>query len=147
MDSGDALRQLAIEVRAFLAPHWREWHAKWGPPNPQTPSQWTCSRSAAFLAFALEQAGSPAWVASGRPGIDLQAPPSGFFAGDHWEDHAWVVCGDRIIDITADQFGEAEVVIADLSDARYRAGQDAETTLPLTTRGSLAVEELKGLWS
>lgn len=101
-------------------------------------------RSATFLAYALENAGFAARVASGRPA----ASPNtfGFWTGDRWEDHAWVVCGDYIIDITADQFGLPEVMTVPASDRRYRAGHSAETTLALTQNGLRAVQALKTLW-
>jgi len=43
----------------------------------------------------------------------------GFYSGARWEGHAWVISGEIIVDITADQFGGDPVVITSVSDARY----------------------------
>ena len=56
------------------------------------------------------------------------------------------MCGGHIVDITADQFGQAPVLISGASDQRYRPGCNESTTLRLTASGMSAVEKLKGLW-
>ena len=50
------------------------------------------------------------------------------------------------MDITGDQFGGPEVIVTHLSDARYRPGRDAGTSLALSGKGEKAVEDLKRLW-
>jgi hypothetical protein len=140
-----SLQALAGEVRAFLEPHWQAWHAEWGPPPPTTPSQWTCSRSSAFLRFALDRAGIAARVQSGRPSTETGAR-FGFRRGEGWYDHAWVLAGEWIVDITGDQFGEADIIVTKAPDARYQPGRDADTILPLSGRAEQAVERLQQLW-
>lgn len=138
-----AIEAIARDVRAFLEPHWRVWHTEWGPPFPETASQWTCSRSSSLLAFALNRAGFPAYVQSGRPSAGREF---GFYGMGEWHDHAWVVVDDRIIDITKDQFAESDVAITPVSDPAYRAGTDPDTRLTLSRKGEDAVERLKHLW-
>ena len=142
--SASAIEPVARDVRAFLEPHWQAWHVEWGPPAPVTASQWTCGRSSAFLCFALNNAGIPAQVQSGRPSTDRGG--FGFHAADQWQDHAWVVAGEWIVDITNDQFGALGAVITPISDARYRSGLDAGTQLALSSKGAQAVERLTELW-
>jgi len=49
----------------------------------------------------------------------------GYYSGLRWHGHAWVVVtGNTIVDITADQFGCAPVVITTVDDARYVASVD-----------------------
>jgi hypothetical protein len=131
----------------FLQPHWERWHREWGPPFPNVASQWTCTRSAAFLAFALKEDGLAAFFTSGRPGSNaVDGDGCGFRTADRWEGHAWVICGRHIVDITADQFGQAPVLISGASDQRYRSGCNESTTLRLTTNGMNEVEKVRALW-
>ena len=147
MREAGAIWEVAIEVRRFLEPHWGAWHEDWGPPSPQILSQWTCTRSAAFLAFALEAAGFQAAVQSGRSRADPFADEGyGIRIADRWEDHAWVLCRKQVIDITTDQFGAPPVQILPASEQRYRPGDDAETRLALTANGTGAVRCLKAIW-
>ncbi|MFK3964755.1 hypothetical protein ACI2KT_14255 [Ensifer adhaerens] len=48
--------------------------------------------------------------------------PFGFNCGKSWQSHAWVECGDFIVDITADQFGAPPVLVVDRTDNRYNKG-------------------------
>src|SRR5947209_6460067 len=128
-----ALQQVTEQVRAFLEQHWTLWHDAWGPPLPDPLSRWTCIRSAAFLAVVLKDNGLPARTASGRSTSEgFPDQGYGFRTPDGWQDHAWVLCADHILDVTADQFGEPRVLITGKRDARYRSGIDALTTLRLT---------------
>jgi len=139
--------QIALEARAFLMPRWLEWHAQWGPPHPATPSQWTCVRSSAFMAAVLTDAGLPARLQSGVPDpprADYQA--FGFRSGDCWHSHAWASCRGLIVDVTGDQFGEAEITVTADEDGRYRAGSEAATTLRLSPSAALAVDQLILEW-
>ncbi|WP_234803925.1 hypothetical protein [Ensifer adhaerens] len=64
------------------------------------------------------------WV-SGTPRSAPTGPeigPFGFFCGKSWQSHAWVECGDFIVDITADQFGASPVLVVDSTDNRYNKG-------------------------
>ncbi|MBK0024510.1 hypothetical protein IAE29_24935 [Ochrobactrum sp. S46] len=66
--------------------------------------------------------GHPAEWASGTPYAgkgSLSGAARGFYTGMQWEGHAWVVSGDIVIDITADQFGCDPIVITTVFDTRY----------------------------
>ncbi|MQP68677.1 hypothetical protein GE253_25590 [Niveispirillum sp. SYP-B3756] len=111
--------------RAFLEPVWPSWHAERGQ-TPPVLSAWTCSRSSLFLQRVLiEDFGIAAAWMTGCPfdehGV---AFPAGFHSADGWLGHSWIVAGDLIVDITADQFGLAPVTVVSASDSRYRASED-----------------------
>lgn len=117
------LERIAGEVRAFLEPHWAEWHRKAGSPEGQhSLSEGTCGRSSRFMVEVLREAGLKARMAFGCPiGCDC-----GFCAPQGTRGHAWVVVRDpaRIVDITADQFGDAPVIVTGMDDPRYHEGHD-----------------------
>lgn len=118
------LLRLASAARAYLEPVWRTWHQAAGRPIPAPPSTHTCGRSSLFLRNILRAEGHPAEWTNGiaRPSeSEADRGPFGFFAGRRWENHAWVVSGGLIIDITADQFGAAPVIVTPLADRRYSA--------------------------
>ncbi|MGO4620947.1 hypothetical protein AB4Z34_11225 [Ensifer sp. 2YAB10] len=115
-----------------MEPIWLEWHRAWGGDLPALPSQWTCGRSSLFLVRALSTEGFDVVWASGTPRADPNEPeigPFGFFHEGSWQSHAWVECGDFIVDITADQFGAPPVLVVDRTDTRYNRG-DRDTALP-----------------
>jgi hypothetical protein len=147
--TSDAARIAAIAgaAREFLLPRWRRWHCQWGPPEPATLSQWTCLRSSAFLCLVLGEAGIAARVESGVP--DPAAPADdgcGYWSEGPWVSHGWVAGTGFIADITSDQFGGPPVVVTAELDVRYRAGRSPATTLSITERGALAIEELAHEW-
>lgn len=126
------IRNLAAAARRFMEPIWLEWHSVRNGEAPITPSQWTCGRTSLFLARALTSEGFAASVASGAPRPSPDGPelgPFGFFTQTGWQGHAWVECDTFIIDVTADQFGAAPVLISDRHDRRYGKG-DRDTALP-----------------
>lgn len=117
------LEAIAREVRGFLEPHWADWHRKSGSPEGRrTLSEGTCGRSSRFLVEVLRAAGFEARMAFGSP-VECDC---GFHSAQGWKGHGWVVveAPARIIDITADQFGDAPVVVALPGDPRYREGHD-----------------------
>jgi len=134
-DVGRMLLTVATAARAFLLSRWRGWHQAWGPPAPNTLSQWTCVRSSLLLARALERQGFPATLQSGHLSTD-----------DGWVSHAWVEAAGLIIDITADQFGHAPVVITAAHDPAYRKGAGEADRLTPTLAGIAAVEEIWPSW-
>jgi hypothetical protein len=124
----------ARAVRAFLEPVWPEWHRAWGGDRPDVPSRWTCGRTSLFLQQVLaDDTGLEATWASGTPRHGPDQPeigPFGFFTGDRWESHAWVeVERTWIVDLTADQFGAAPIIVTTIADPRYGKG-DGDTALP-----------------
>lgn len=109
--SHQRLLVLAARVRAFLEPVWVEWHRARGGNLPVPLSRFTCGRSSLFLKRVLES-DAESWHA--RPQGHF-----GFHTGNEWSSHAWVECGDLIIDITADQFGDAPIIVTEAPDPRY----------------------------
>lgn len=107
------------------------------------PSQWTCVRSSLLLAKALERRGVRAVLRSGQP---LDGEDNGLLAGDGWVSHAWVEAAGFVIDITADQFGQAPVVVIPIGDATYRRAEDEAHQLAPTRAGLAAVDEIWPLW-
>ena len=124
--------ELAVSARSFIEPFWHKWHAARGSDKPDVASKHTCGRTSLFLVKALEQDDIAARWVSGVPRLTEHGPdlgPYGFFTGNRWESHAWVLSSAWIIDITADQFGADPVTVAPCDDERYRAG-DRDTALP-----------------
>jgi len=120
-------------VRDFLEPVWEQWHFE-SNSKPICASQNTCGRSSLFLKRVLEERGIKAeWQ-------------TGFFVvnGEH-KSHSWVKTNHNIIDLTADQFGEAEILIADSNDPRYVLGTDR--ALPeFKAKRKQQVEKIWPLW-
>lgn len=126
------MHRLALSARAFLEPVWIRWHEARDQHVPLVLSTNTCGRSSLFLRDVLRHEGYAARWVNGVPRPAEDAPcfgPYGFFAGQRWESHAWVVCEGQIIDITADQFGAEPVIVTSLSDSRYSAGPE-DTAYP-----------------
>lgn len=144
-----AIRNLAVAARQFMEPIWPEWHSHRSGDAPLTPSQWTCGRTSLFLSRALNARGFSASWASGTPRLSPDGPelgPFGFFSETGWQSHAWVQCGDIIIDITADQFGAPPVLITDRQDLRYRKSAH-DTALPeFILARERAVDEIWPRW-
>lgn len=141
-----ALLLIAGTVREFLLPHWLRWHDQWGPPAPACASQWTCVRSSLFLARALNKCGLDASFESGRPSSDGDHADVGVMTAEGWVSHAWVVIGNSLIDITADQFGAEPIIVTSISDPAYRRGDRTGTRLTPTSAGLSAVENLWQIW-
>jgi len=118
-----AVTQLAYEVRAFLEPQWERWHQKSGSPEGRrTMSEGTCGRSSRFLYAVLKAEGFDAEMAFGSP-VECDC---GYNSPEGWKGHCWIEVRDPacLIDLTADQFGAAAVIVTSLDDPRYIRGQD-----------------------
>ncbi|KQW39747.1 MULTISPECIES: hypothetical protein [unclassified Ensifer] len=144
-----AIRNLATAAHLFVEPIWLEWNSAWNGDAPVTPSQWTCGRTSLFLSRALAAEGFEASWASGTPRLSSSGPELGdfgFLSDAGWQSHAWVECGNVIVDITADQFGAPPVHIVDRYDRRYSKG-DRDTALPEFIRAcQRAVDEIWPRW-
>ncbi len=143
------LLAIATTARMFLLPHWSRWHQLWGPPLPTAASQWTCVRSSVFLMRAFHRCGIEARLQSGQP--PMKAPgiageDCGLFTADGWMGHAWVEANGCVIDITADQFGDAPVIVAPASDPKYRPARDEAYRLTPTGNGMAAIDEIWPSW-
>lgn len=115
----------ANTIRQFLEPRWLAAHQSWGDiPDPL--SRFMCRYSSIFLATLLREQDEAPWsIVGGRPPQPLDATVAatvGMFACDGtWNDHCWVTGRGLILDLTADQFGHAPVIVTPCSDPRYRA--------------------------
>ena len=148
-DMRQSLFAVATTVRTFLRPHWHSWHKAWGPPAPITSSQWTCLRSSLLLARAIEQLQVSAALRSGQPVEEANGETSrgyGLLTVAGWVSHAWVEAAGLVIDITADQFGYAPVVVTSIDDYTYRCAEDQAGQLTPTRAGLAAVEEIWPSW-
>ena len=131
-------------VRQFLIPHGREWRLPTSSRGEPL-SSGTCGRSSLLLTRVLqnELALDARW-ACGSPGEDGTSP-HGYFDGSGWRGHAWVIVGQRIVDVTADQFGDPPVVVTSASDARYAEGPDLALAEHKASR-IVTAERLFSLW-
>lgn len=137
---------LAGAARRCIAPVWPAWHAGWGGSLPSPQSRYTCVRTSLFIMRLLADRGIAGTLRSGVPdGGERGAPvgPFGFHADGSWHGHAWVEAGGCIVDITADQFGDAPVIVVPVPDPRYAAGEGC-TALPPPGRN--ATEAVAAIW-
>ncbi|CUH65374.1 hypothetical protein TG4357_01828 [Thalassovita gelatinovora] len=135
------LADLVGRVRRFLEPRWSEWHLHEGSPALRTPSQGTCGRSSLFLCQVLQQHGIVAGFAAGDP----TEGQKGFHTAQGWKGHAWVEAENKILDVTADQFGLPPVVITGTDDPRYGRGTDTSEPEFIARRQRM-VRELMTDW-
>ncbi|WP_457581312.1 hypothetical protein [Ensifer canadensis] len=106
-------------------------------------------RTSLFLSRALTAGGFEASWASGTPRLSPTGPELGdfgFLSETGWQSHAWVECGNVIVDITAHQFGAPPVLITDRHDRRYGKG-NGDTALPeFILARQRAVDEIWPRW-
>ncbi|MGU3314554.1 hypothetical protein ACLBWH_03315 [Sphingomonas sp. M6A6_1c] len=143
------LLAFATTARTFLVPHWHQWHEQWGPPMPVTASQWTCVRSNLFLTRVLDRYGIAAVLRSGQPrnrNTGIIDACYGLFVADCWESHAWIEADGFIVDVTADQFGAAPVIVTAAGDGAYRAADDDAHLLPPTPAAHAAIDDIWPIW-
>lgn len=137
---------IAGAARAFMEPVWADWHRDGGGNCPPIPSQSTCGRTALFLQRALVEDGFCAHWANGIPRASEEGPqlgPFGFFDGASWRSHCWVKAEGWIVDITADQFGAAPVIVVPVTDPRYGERTfDAASPEHISRR----IRQVDGLW-
>jgi hypothetical protein len=135
----DALERIAGDVRRFLEGVWPEWHRLRGRPLPDPLSLGTCQTSSLFLATALRKHGFEARVEQGND----PARDEGYFHDGVWHGHAWVSCGDWIVDVSADQFGRPPVSFAPLDDPGYGRGTDTAYESAKRQRAALVASALE----
>ena len=102
-------------------------------------------RSSLFLVQAIERRGGRAVLRSGNPDHALGSH-YGLLTSDGWASHAWVEADGLVIDITADQFGYAPVVVTSSQDPGYRPAEDEALLLKATPAGIAAVKEIWASW-
>lgn len=121
------LQTFVEEVRAFLEPHWIKAHESWADePAPYPPSKFMCRYSCLFLKQVLQENGYGEWeIFLGRPDREKNGTAEGVYGFKStegaWHDHAWLVKGDILIDITADQFSDMPVKVIAACTVSYKA--------------------------
>lgn len=141
----DEIQNIALTARQFIEPVWHHWHQSRCRTVPNPTSRYTCGRTSLFLRDVLRHEGHHAEWMSGTPYARGSGAPDaacGFYSGTRWEGHAWVISGDTIIDITADQFGGDPVLITSVSDTRYVGSMDLADPDAIKARR----EAVAGLW-
>lgn len=81
-----------------------------------------------------------------RSGRSLDGENYGLLTAGGWESHAWVEADGFVIDVTADQFGHAPIVVLHSPDPAYRPARDEPHRLAVTPAGHAAVEEIWPSW-
>lgn len=107
-------------------------------------------RQIEHLPYSLATAiGVDATYQSGRPvSVAPNEPISavGTLTASGWVSHAWVEAEGCLIDITADQFGQAPVILSLIDNPAYRKGDRTECQLSPTPAGVAAVDEIWPAW-
>ena len=124
------MQESLIKYRAFLKTVWLLSHQEWGAVPPVL-STHMCRYTCLFLQKRLRQDhGLAAKIVTGRPAEDSNGTSQGKFGFQdrqgNWHDHSWLVIDDQIIDLTADQFEEDEIIVTSVSDKRYRPSLDQQ---------------------
>lgn len=117
----EKLTQYASDTRAFLETVWPRWHKARGI-QPSINSTGTCGRSSLFLqkVYLEELAINSNWVTGGA---NCGLAHSGYYDGADWNNHSWLeIENTHIVDITADQFGEAPILVLPITDPRFQKG-------------------------
>lgn len=127
MSEENSLKFFLQDIRRFLEPVWITTHKSWGDaPVPDPPSKYMCRYSCLFLQHLLRRHVFGQWrIELGRPpSPDLNGTQQGNFgyhAKNGWHDHAWLVRDGVILDITADQYGDAPIIISSITSSKYNA--------------------------
>jgi hypothetical protein len=113
------------KVRTFLEPHWVKAHEEWQDiPVPCPPSKYMCRYSCLFLKKVLKDNHYGEWqIVLGRPSIETEGTAEGKYGYKSpvgsWHDHAWLIQGDLLLDITADQFQGNAIYLGDKNHSKY----------------------------
>jgi len=70
----------------------------------------------------------------------------GFFDGQVWRSHSWVVCNGLIVDIKTDQFGVPTVITPSVHDRRYRESNVDPASDVWQVKRDMAASEAMVLW-
>lgn len=97
-------------------------------------------RSSFLLFRTLNERGVCAALRSGRP---VDGGGSGLLTATGWQSHAWIEAGGHIVDITADQFGHAPVIVVPSDHPAYRHAADPGRQL---ASSRAAVDAVAALW-
>jgi hypothetical protein len=116
----NALYDQLVLARNALEGYWSAWAVERNRPDAASGAT-MCRFTAAFLVLVL------GWrwrVVGGAP--NYPGEPTGFFDGKAWHAHYWVTDGERIVDLTANQFGAVPLIVTSADDERYRENYSYE---------------------
>ena len=141
-----------FQHRHFLETIWHETHSEWKPEeNPEIISTYMCRYTCIFLKEIIKREyGIIPEIKSGRPeAVELNGTPQGKYGykdnAGNWHDHSWLLIENKIIDLTADQFGGNEVILTDVSNENYNPSLDQkvfdESFEKLSVKASTWVEK------
>lgn len=111
-------------LRDFLVSRWISWGSERGKPVTAA-GKGMCRFTSAFLTLALGQdwkfsGGYPEVYLAGKGWVD-NPNGGGFRLGQTWVAHHWVTNGTMIVDLTASQFGQPDILLVPVTDARFKA--------------------------
>ncbi|WP_244657268.1 hypothetical protein [Pseudomonas sp. CFBP 13719] len=133
------------EIRDLLCLEWA--HYKRDLPHDDCPSQDMCLLSTTYLYWLFKHAGLKGWEPAEGVGMDDQGEsnPGGMKAvNDRWYSHNWLVhTSGVILDLTGDQFGHEEIILATKDDPRYNANRSSEYAKQRVSSCRLGKEWLK----
>lgn len=110
----NALQNQLVLTRKALEGYWSAWAVERNRPEAASGAT-MCRFTAAFLVLVL---GWRWTVEGGEPNYPGES--AGFFDGKAWHAHYWVTDGERIVDLTANQFGAAPIIVTSAADERYQ---------------------------
>ncbi|AYG47661.1 hypothetical protein DV532_25530 (plasmid) [Pseudomonas sp. Leaf58] len=122
------LKNALVPIRGLLCEDW-DWFKRNYPDHLRDPlSQNMCLLTTAYLLHLFTQAGVTGWTPrEGVPFVDEfrvddHYPSGGMLArNQQWSAHAWLEHEQGwILDLTADQFGYAEIILTRNTDPRYK---------------------------
>ncbi len=134
----------ATLARKYLETIWPIWHESRNI-MPDVQSQGTCGRSSLFVQRVLKECGIESqWVTGGN---NCGKEFSGFYANGKFHNHSWLEVNQTwVVDVTADQFNEAPILVVPNTDPRYKKGQyDCANPESIANR-LLAVDNIWNDW-
>lgn len=125
----EEVMNLATAPREFLVRRWIAWHEERHRlaaalngryEIPAVPSTNMCRMTASFMEVCLRRKTGRPWTVRG--GLAVPGAPEGGIVDlrGHWHTHYWLVSGNTLCDLTADQFGYDPILITTTMDARYK---------------------------
>lgn len=147
------LFDFATEVRTFLEDRWVEWRTERFRSAPDVVSESMCRMSSAFLVELLNERFEGDWAVTGGAGVeggelgdyDRRRWPGGMRSvHNQWDGHYWAMSKSLglIVDVSADQFGHAPVIVTTADDDRYRGNYLAKAMREHLSQ----VKRTSGLW-
>lgn len=117
-------------IRSFLTTKWKEKHEAFSKKSDRvfkTEDESLCRFTSAFLLEVLPELTGEKWEVEGGDKLNVYEPVGGFKdARDKWHGHYWVTNGKVIVDLTAKQFGDKDIIVTSANDKRYHENYTPE---------------------